>query len=242
MPFTTSFITSVFYAGNALPGNANKTTAAGCELELIWMWMKSIRAAVSQAYHPRSSQPGSLSLQLSARSPPQDQPGLPSLKFASANPKQSSHLPCYTLGRSQPARGSRKGSRLLKQQDRRSRIDCVEKRQHPSSTMVLFSVKKHGKTSENSNRWAIQRPQHEEPPSGCELSYGEMPFYVKIAIEEALPAGWTLTGLAERAKIKVQIGRKWWQLPKVHAECVFGQLIHRDTTLAKYAWLSLIHI
>jgi hypothetical protein len=84
--------------------------------------------------------------------------------------------------------------------------------------------------------WATQQPRHEEQPRGCELSYGEMPFYVKIAIEEALPAGWTVTGLAERAKIKVRIGRKWWQLPKVHAECVFGQLIHRDTTLAKYAW------
>ena len=136
MPFTTSLITSVFYAGNALTGNANKTTAAGCELELIWMWMKSTRAAVSQAYHRRSSQPGSLSLQLSARSPPQVQPGLPSLKFASANPKQSSHLPRYTLGRSQPARGSRKGSRLLKQQDKRSRTDCDKEK----------------KTSENGNR------------------------------------------------------------------------------------------
>ena len=84
--------------------------------------------------------------------------------------------------------------------------------------------------------WATQRPRHEEQPRGCELSYGEMPFYVKIAIENALPGGWTVTGLAERIKIKVQIGKKWWQLPKVHAECVFGQLIYRDTTLAKYAW------
>ena len=51
--------------------------------------------------------------------------------------------------------------------------------------------------------WATQRPRHEEQPRGCELSYGEMPFYVKIAIEEALPAGWTLTGLAERNLIDV---------------------------------------
>ena len=97
--------------------------------------------------------------------------------------------------------------------------------------------------------WATQRPRHEEQPRGCACMHtklqpaglpydeaDEMPFYVKIAIEEALPAGWTLTGLAERAKIKVLIGRKWWQLPKVHAECVFGQLIYRDTTLANYAW------
>ena len=128
----------------------------------VAMWMKSTRAAVPQAYYRRSPQSGSLSLQLSARSPPQVQPGLPSLKFASANPKQSSHLPRYTLGRSQPARGSRKGSRLLKQQDKRSHTDCDKEK----------------KTSENGNRWAIQRPQHEEQPRGYELSYGEMPFYV----------------------------------------------------------------
>ena len=97
--------------------------------------------------------------------------------------------------------------------------------------------------------WATQRPRHEEQPRGCACMHtklqpaglpydeaDEMPFYVKIAIENALPGGWTVTGLAERIKIKVQIGKKWWQLPKVHAECVFGQLIYRDTTVAKYAW------
>ena len=91
--------------------------------------------------------------------------------------------------------------------------------------------------------WATQRPRgcacmHTKlQPAGLPYDEAdEMPFYVKIAIENALPGGWTVTGLAERIKIKVQIGKKWWQLPKVHAECVFGQLIYRDTTLANYAW------
>ena len=109
------------------------------------------------------------------------------------------------------------------------------------------SMKKGNRTQ---SKWsATQRPRDEEQPRGCALMHtklqpaglpydeaDEMPFYVKIAIENALPGGWTLTGLAERIKIKVQIGKKWWQLPKVHVECVFGQLIYRDTTLAKYAW------
>ena len=91
--------------------------------------------------------------------------------------------------------------------------------------------------------WATQRPRgcacmHTKlQPAGLPYDEAdEMPFYVKIAIENALPGGWTVTGLAERIKIKVQIGKKWWQFPKVHAECVFGQLIYRDTTLANYAW------
>ena len=113
----------------------------------IAMWTKSTKAPVSQAYYRRSSQSGSLSLQLSARSPPQVQPGLPSLKFASANPKQSSHLPRYTLGRSQPARGSRKGSRLLKQQDKRSR------------TGRLYSDR-HSRHSRHS--WCLQRLKKQE--------------------------------------------------------------------------------
>ena len=91
--------------------------------------------------------------------------------------------------------------------------------------------------------WATQRPRgcacmHTKlQPAGLPYDEAdETPFYVKIAIENALPGGWTLTGLAERIKIKVEIGKKWWRLPKVHAECVFGQLIYRDTTLANYAW------
>ena len=70
-------------------------------------------------------------------------------------------------------------------------------------------------------------------PFSCDV---ELPFYVKIAIDNELPAGWTPTGLAESIKIKVLIGKNWWQLPKVHAECVFGQLIYKNTTIANYAW------
>ena len=106
-----------------------------------------------------------------------------------------------------------------------------------------FSVKQEKKTGGlHSDWWATQRPRYEDQPRGCALMHEpfscdvELPFYVKIAIDNELPAGWNPTGLAESIKIKVLIGKNWWQLPKVHAECVFGQLIYRDTTLAKYAW------
>ena len=106
-----------------------------------------------------------------------------------------------------------------------------------------FSVKQEKKTGGlHSDWWATQRPRYEDQPRGCALMHEpfscdvELPFYVKIAIDNELPAGWTPTGLAESIKIKVLIGKNWWQLPKVHAECVFGQLIYKNTTIANYAW------
>ena len=64
----------------------------------------------------------------------------------------------------------------------------------------------------------------------------QLPFYVDIAMNNRLPPGWFPTGLAERIKIKVQFGKNWWELPKVHAECVFGQVMYEETIQAYYAW------
>ena len=68
----------------------------------------------------------------------------------------------------------------------------------------------------------------------------QLPLYVEIAIKNELPPGWNPTGLAERCKIKVHFGKGsrawWWELPKVHTECVFAQLLDKETTLAYYAW------
>lgn len=64
----------------------------------------------------------------------------------------------------------------------------------------------------------------------------QLPLYVEIAAKKKLPPGWKPTGLADRCKIKVQTGEKWWELPKVHAECVFRELIYQESTLAYYAW------
>ena len=100
-------------------------------------------------------------------------------------------------------------------------------------------MKKGNKTQAHAGWPAIQRPRHEQHrPAGRLYSDRslKLPLYVEIAIKNQLPPGWKPTGLAERCKIKVQFGEKWWELPKVHAECVFGQLIYQETTTAYYAW------
>ena len=72
-----------------------------------------------------------------------------------------------------------------------------------------FSVKQEKKTGGlHSDWWATQRPRYEDQPRGCALMHEpfscdvELPFYVKIAIDNELPAGWNPTGLAESIKIK----------------------------------------
>ena len=60
MPFTTSLITSVFYAGNALTGNANKTTAAGCDVDEIYQ-STSFTSLLPPEFSIRKSQPATLS-------------------------------------------------------------------------------------------------------------------------------------------------------------------------------------
>ena len=106
-----------------------------------------------------------------------------------------------------------------------------------------FSVKQEKNTGGlHSDWWVTERPRYEDQKRGCACMHEpfsrdvELPFYVKIAIDNELPDGWIPTRLAESIKIKVRIGKNWWQLPEVHAECVFGQLIYKKTTIANYAW------
>ena len=94
------------------------------------------------------------------------------------------------------------------------------------------SMKKWNKKTQDGNWLATQQSRG---VAGMSKPYNDLD-YVKSAIRSALPPGWNPTGLAERVKIKVLIGKNWWQLPKVHAECVFGQLMSKNTTRANYAW------
>ena len=67
------------------------------------------------------------------------------------------------------------------------------------------SMKKWNKKTQDGNWLATQQSRG---VAGMSKPYNDLD-YVKIAIRSALPPGWNPTGLAERFKIKVLIGKNW---------------------------------